>query len=61
MFSNTILLQPTTLYHSSGKGVKASSGPLYLLMGDVEGAIKSCEWVEQTFPDDLGEPVHFPC
>ena len=36
-------------------------GPLYLLMGDVVGAVKSFDWFEQTFPDDIGEPVHFLC
>jgi|ERR1035437_2797176 hypothetical protein len=34
-------------------------GPLYLLLGDVAGALKSFEWYDKTFPDDSGEPFHF--
>ena len=48
-------------YISDGYGKRYLLGPLYLLMGDVEGAVKSFEWFEQTFPDDVGEPVHFLC
>ena len=44
-----------------GYGKRYLLGPLYLLMGDVEGAVKSFEWFEQTFPDDVGEPVHLLC
>ncbi|MGD9048300.1 MAG: hypothetical protein PVF77_09620 [Anaerolineae bacterium] len=44
-----------------GYGKRYLLGPLYLLMGDVEGAVESCEWFEETFPDDIGEPVHFLC
>lgn len=36
-------------------------GPLYLLLGDVAGAIKSFAWFEQMFPDDMGEPLHTLC
>jgi len=48
-------------YISDGYGKRYLLGPLYLLMGDVAGAVKSFEWFEQTFPDDVGEPVHFLC
>jgi hypothetical protein len=48
-------------YIRDGYGKRYLLGPLYLLMGDVEGAVKSFEWFEQTFPDDIGEPVHFLC
>ena len=48
-------------YIDDGYGKRYLLGPLYLLMGDVEGAVESCEWFEQTFPDDIGEPVHFLC
>jgi hypothetical protein len=48
-------------YISDGYGKRYLLGPLYLLMGDVEGAVKSFDWFEQTFPDDVGEPVHFLC
>ncbi len=36
-------------------------GPLYLLVGDVAGAVRSFEWFEQTFPNDAGEPFHSLC
>ena len=48
-------------YISDGYGKRYLLGPLYLLMGDVAGAVKSFDWFEQTFPDDIGEPVHFLC
>ena len=44
---------------SSGK--RYLLGPLYLLLGDVAGAIKSFAWFEQMFPDDMGEPAHTLC
>jgi hypothetical protein len=48
-------------YIGDGHGKRYLLGPLYLLMGDVEAAVQSFEWFEQTFPDDVGEPVHFLC
>jgi hypothetical protein len=36
-------------------------GPLYMILGDLTGAIRSFEWFEQTFPDDVGEPFHDLC
>jgi hypothetical protein len=48
-------------YISDGYGKRYLLGPLYLLMGDVAGAVRSFEWFEQTFPDDIGEPIHFLC
>ncbi|HXV97972.1 MAG TPA: hypothetical protein VEC93_06080 [Anaerolineae bacterium] len=36
-------------------------GPLYLLLGDNKGALKSFEWFEKNFPDDMGEPEHYLC
>lgn len=48
-------------YISDGYGKRYLLGQLYLLMGDVEGAVKSFEWFEEAFPDDIGEPVHFLC
>lgn len=36
-------------------------GPLYLLMGDVVGAVKSFAWFERMFPDDIGEPGQLLC
>jgi hypothetical protein len=48
-------------YISDGYGKRYLLGPLYLLMDDVEGAVRSYKWFEETFPDDIGEPVHFLC
>lgn len=36
-------------------------GPLYLILGDLAGAIRSFEWFEQTFSGDMGEPFHALC
>ena len=36
-------------------------GPLYLLMDDVDGALKSFRWFEKNFPDDAGEPFQYLC
>jgi|SRR5579859_5470242 len=36
-------------------------GPLYMLVGDLPGAIKSFEWFERAFADDSGEPFHRLC
>ena len=46
---------------SDGYGKRYLLGPLYLLLGDLGGALKSFEWFEQTFPGDMGEPFHFFC
>ena len=44
-----------------GGGTRYLLGPLYLLMGDTAGALRSFAWFAQTFPDDSGDPVHFLC
>lgn len=44
---------------SSGK--RYLLGPLYLLAGDLPGAMRSFEWFEQTFPNDIGDPIHCLC
>jgi len=36
-------------------------GPLYMMLGDLTGAVRSFEWFEQTFPDDVGEPFQYLC
>jgi len=36
-------------------------GPLYMILGDLTGAVRSFEWFEQTFSDDVGEPFHYLC
>ena len=35
--------------------------PLYLLAGDLPGALKSFKWFATAFPDDGGEPYHHLC
>jgi len=46
---------------SDGSGKRYLLGPLYLMLNDVEGAYKSYEWFEKTFPDDVGEPLQYLC
>ena len=48
-------------YISDDSGKRYLIGPLYLLLGDVPGAIKSFEWFEREFADDSGEPFHLLC
>jgi tetratricopeptide (TPR) repeat protein len=45
-------------YHDGG-GVRYAIGPLYMLMGDVEGAVKSFNLFKRRFPDDIGEPFQY--
>ncbi len=42
-----------------GYGKRFLLGPLYMLMGDVEGALASFEWYEKAYPDDGGEPYQY--
>jgi hypothetical protein len=44
-----------------GYGKRYLLGPLYLLLGDLAGAVESYGWFERTFPHDMGEPVHYLC
>jgi hypothetical protein len=44
-----------------GAGLRFLVGPLYLLLGDLEGATKSYAWFEKQFPDDGGEPGNDLC
>jgi hypothetical protein len=44
-----------------GAGKRYRLGPLYVLMDDIEGALRSFAWFAKTFPDDSGEPVHSLC
>jgi hypothetical protein len=46
---------------SDGFGKRYLLGPLYMILGDLPGAIRSFEWFEQTFPNDIGEPFHSLC
>ncbi len=46
---------------NDGSGTRYLLGPLYLLLGDIPGAIKSFEWFAREFDDDCGEPLHTLC
>jgi hypothetical protein len=46
---------------SDGYGKRYLLGPLYLLAGDVAGALRSYEWYEREFPDDCGDPMQYLC
>jgi hypothetical protein len=36
-------------------------GPLYLLAGNTEGALRSFEWFDDKFSDDIGKPSQYLC
>ena len=44
-----------------GSGKRYLLGPLYMVMGDVQSALKSFCWFARSFPDDIGEPFHYLC
>ncbi len=46
-------------YGGDGYGKRYLLGPLYMLMGDVDGALASFDWYEVAFPDDGGEPYQY--
>jgi tetratricopeptide (TPR) repeat protein len=46
---------------NDGAGKRYRLGPLYLLMGDTAGALRSFAWFAQTFPDDCGDPLQYLC
>ena len=48
-------------YYRDGAGKRYMLAPLYLLMGDLDGALKSLQWFERAFSDDGGEPGHRLC
>lgn len=47
--------------YGDGAGKRYFVGPLYMLLGDQEGALKSFVWYAREFPDDIGEAGHFLC
>ncbi len=48
-------------FYDDGYGKRYLLGPLYVLLGDYEGAIKHYEWFEMTFTDDGGGPYQYLC
>lgn len=47
--------------YDDSAGKRYLLGPLYLILGDLPGALKSFEWFKQNFPDDMGEAMHYLC
>ncbi|GIV76293.1 MAG: hypothetical protein KatS3mg050_0687 [Litorilinea sp.] len=47
--------------YDDSTGKRYLLGPLYLLLGDVDGARKSFAWFQRTFPEDMGEPFQYLC
>lgn len=48
-------------HYSDGGGARYLVGPHYLLLGDLEGALKAFGWFEKEFPDDTDEAGHSLC
>ena len=48
-------------FYRDGYGKRYLLGPLYMLMGDQEGALRSFDWFDSEFSDDCGEPGHSLC
>ena len=46
-------------YGGDGYGKRYLLGPLYMLMGDVEGALASFDWYQDTYPGDRGDPYQY--
>jgi len=46
-------------YGGGGYGKRFLLGPLYMLMGDVNGALASFDWYEGAYPDDGGDPYQY--
>lgn len=44
-----------------GAGKRYLLAPLYLIMGDLDGAVKSFAWYAEQFPDDSPDPGHYLC
>ncbi|MCL4880420.1 MAG: hypothetical protein KJ064_27460 [Anaerolineae bacterium] len=42
-------------------GTRYLLGPMYLLLGDLKGALKAFRWFAKNFPDDSGDPMHLLC
>jgi hypothetical protein len=44
-----------------GAGKRYLLGPLYLIIGELDGALESFRWFEEECPDDSGEPGQYLC
>lgn len=47
--------------YSDGAGKRYHVGPLYMRLGDLEGALKAFAWFEREFSDDMGDVGHDFC
>lgn len=47
--------------YDDGAGKRFLLAPLYLVMGDLSGALKSFDWYASKFPDDMHYPGHRMC
>ena len=47
--------------YRDGAGKRYFVAPLYMLLHDQEGALRSFAWYEQAFSDDIGESGHYLC
>ena len=48
-------------HYDDGPGKRFLLGPLYLLMGDTPGALRSYQWYGKKFPDDVPEAFNHFC
>lgn len=48
-------------HHDDGGGKRFLLGPLYLMMGDLEGAMSSYRWYKRKFPEDMPETFNYLC
>lgn len=46
-------------FGGDGYGKRYLLGPLYMLLGDVDGALASFDWFEKAYPGDRGDPYQF--
>ncbi len=51
--------EETAGYIRDGSGNRYRVGVFFLLAGDVERAADAFDWFEETFTDDVGEPIFF--
>ena len=47
--------------YRDGSGKRFLLGPLYMILGDLEGALKSFAWFEAAFPDSADEAPQLLC
>lgn len=45
-------------HHDDGAGKRFLLAPMYQILGDNEAALRSYEWYEKHFPDDIAEAFH---